>query len=123
MDLVVFAMCKKLGVQTTRRRILALHQLLPPRKQKGVHNELEPRRECLRIELVHQTLELVDRDPPNVPHLILVHVHIHGGGNEEDVIDCMLVLFPRTFMFPPESVARGQVMNTRQELKRIGWHL
>lgn len=56
MDLVVFAVRKELGVQTARRWVLALQQLLPPREQESIHYELEPWRECFRFELVHETL-------------------------------------------------------------------
>lgn len=88
-------------------------QVIPPLKQHALANELEPRRELVRLVLEH-CLQLVCRDVLRVAHLVRVDVQVNVGLDEEDVINLVLA---------PLAVTGRLVVYSCEEVELLDWHL
>lgn len=60
--------------------------MIPPLKEQGVADQLEPRRESQAGVLEHG-LELVGSNVLHIPDLVEVRLQIDVGLDEEDVVD------------------------------------
>lgn len=94
MNLVVLEAGKHLGiVLALAGRVL--QQLLPPWEKELVHDKLEPRRErrgCVSltkrtVQVVHQLLQLVHRNPFHIANLVLVDLQRDWRSQEQDIVD------------------------------------